>query len=722
MQDPLSIIADLYMDDVPFDFGEQVAEVSTKKLTSSRRLERRKTQQTLINDSDLLFPDDAPMNDITHCLETIGSISQYVNHQKENRLEHFKAIVERLISPLSTEEISFVLGGIVQERETLAALRRKMQCYSFGCTEGQCYSICCPNRQVVGIVSYSSNEEAETWTEYVPKFIQVNPEETRRQEKIYELIQTEKQYVADIKNVVELYLEPLQESETVSKEWTEKVFGNMEELYTLNESFLNELLARQRESYVVDWVGDLIQSFSYKLEPYIRFGGQQPLSNSLLGKEKQHNQQLCQFLQLNQNLPRFRKLSLDSFLASPITRLGRYPLLIGDILKYTDEESPDAFYLEVALKKINSVLEKANVLAGDTSNSILMEEFKDKIILSEEHQKMVQLNHDQRRLIRYGELTLKKLSEVEVNLFLFDHVLLITKKTDRGYELLKRPIPLELLHAEIDSNAIPQNIALLTPNKKLAFHIVLPSHIGSGYTFLAKTESHANAWVNELNKQKLNLIGNPKYFKLDPLYTFPFNFKVNCIEHYDNEMFLATDQGLYVSFHVSSNDSSSTLYSKVLGFQQIHKVAIVPEFGRVYVLVDRTLLCYSLKDMIRKSHRDPTVTLKGEKVYSNVKDFIIMLIHDNNDSSFHVLCTLKSSNFNSTLKVEAIDPEIIKDGLIHLFKKSNRSFKTEEFGFKFAGQGLHVIGSRVIVTLAKSFQVVVVKFDQVTLQRTEVLM
>jgi hypothetical protein len=718
MQDPLSIIADLYMDDVPFDvFGEEGTHPSTKKLTSSRRLERRKTQQTLINDTDNLFPEDASISDMTHCLETIGAISYFVNQQSENRLGNFKSIVERFISPLSTEEIRIVLGGILDEREAADSLGRNMQCYSYGCMDGKCYSVCCPSKSSEGLVCYSSKDEADTWSEYVPKFIQVTSDETRRQEKIYEFIQTEKQYVSDIQNVVELYLEPLEESDIVSEGWTEKVFGNIKELCILHEWFLRELLNRQRESYIVDWVGDVIQSFSYKLEPYTLYGGQQPLSNSLLGKERKMNQQLADFLQRNQNEAIFRKLSLDSFLASPITRLGRYPLLIGDILKHTDSESPDAFYLEVALKKIYSVLAEANEQAGDTSNSILLEEFRDKIIVPEEHEKFVQFHHEQRRVIRHGELTMKKLSDIEVHLFLFDHVLLITKKTERGHELLKKPIPLELIHAEIDSSTIPQNISLLIPNKKLAFHILLPSQLGTGYTFLAKTESHATTWVNELNKQKKNLVENPKYFKLDPLFTFPFKVKVNFIEHYDNEMFLATEQGLYVSFHVSSTDASSVLYSKVLGYQQIHKVAIVPEFDRVYALVDRTLLCYSLKDMIRKSHRDPTVSLKGEKVYSNVKDFTIMVIHDNDGSSFHVLCTLKSSNFNSTLKVEAIDPEIVKDGLIHLFKKFNRSFKTEEFSFKFAGQGLHVVGSRIFVTLSKSFQVVVVKFDQVTLQR-----
>ena len=59
-------------------------------------------------------------------------------------------------------------------------------------------------------------------------------------------------------------------------------------------------------------------------------------------------------------LPIVRGLNLSSFLIKPVQRICKYPLIIREVLKYTEESNPDFDYLKRAMEKLEGVLSVVN--------------------------------------------------------------------------------------------------------------------------------------------------------------------------------------------------------------------------------------------------------------------------------------------------------------------------------------------------------------------------
>lgn len=66
--------------------------------------------------------------------------------------------------------------------------------------------------------------------------------------------------------------------------------------------------------------------------------------------------------------PESRKLELNGYLTKPTTRLGRYPLLLQAVLKYTPDDSPDKRDLPKVIEMIKAYLAKVNVESGKSEN------------------------------------------------------------------------------------------------------------------------------------------------------------------------------------------------------------------------------------------------------------------------------------------------------------------------------------------------------------------
>ena len=55
-------------------------------------------------------------------------------------------------------------------------------------------------------------------------------------------------------------------------------------------------------------------------------------------------------------------------MTKPTTRLGRYPLLLEAVLKYTPDDNPDKRDLPEVIKTIKGFLTKVNVETGKSEN------------------------------------------------------------------------------------------------------------------------------------------------------------------------------------------------------------------------------------------------------------------------------------------------------------------------------------------------------------------
>ena len=73
-------------------------------------------------------------------------------------------------------------------------------------------------------------------------------------------------------------------------------------------------------------------------------------------------------LQETERKPESRKLELNGYLTKPTTRLGRYPLLLEAVLKYTPDDHSDKRDLADVVKLIRGFLAKVNIESGKSEN------------------------------------------------------------------------------------------------------------------------------------------------------------------------------------------------------------------------------------------------------------------------------------------------------------------------------------------------------------------
>jgi RHO1 GDP-GTP exchange protein 1/2 len=199
----------------------------------------------------------------------------------------------------------------------------------------------------------------------------------------------------------------------------------------------------------------------------------------------------------------------------------------------------------------------------------------------------LRLNEEGRLIIRDGKLLIKRPTESEVYVFLFDHMLLVGKKKDNVYKIVKRPIPLELVLIQSDA-AQPTVTNQESSSKQYLINIHVPSRYGVPFTLHAATLADKTSWVEAIEKQQRNLIEKKKMFDFSTLVSvgFPKTNPINCSCVYHNQLIIGTDQGLFVSSSstgANTNDSYQNSI-KVIDLERIVQIDVLPKIDMLLVL------------------------------------------------------------------------------------------------------------------------------------------
>ncbi|KAK9686654.1 RHO1 GDP-GTP exchange protein 2, variant 2, partial [Basidiobolus ranarum] len=399
-----------------------------------------------------------------------------------------------------------------------------------------------------------------------------------------------------------LFIAPLQESEIISperqKEFITRVFQNYQELQTLHVWLLNCLKEKRVKGPVIDTIGDVFSQFIDQLEPYVRYGVGLELAQKSFENEAIQNTAFSDFLEVCVRHPDARRLTLQSFLSRPTSRLGRYVLLLENLLKYTPKDHRDASLLEKSIMGIKKVMTLMNDEAGKVSNSLRLQELDEQILFKDGIHRNLCLGETNRQLIRDGSFR-RKHSGFPLKLFLFDHVLLLTKEKQGNdsveYHALCKPIPLELITFESEIPTTPQDIE---QNKSgFPFTFTSLSKPGGKYTLYASSPAERKQWVNKIKEQKVKR-NSERITIFDTITTsniaFDMNCQVNCATTYvshDNrkKLVIGTDIGIYIGFE---DDPCS--FKKTHELERVRQICFLTEFNMVLVLQDKLLVVYSL--------------------------------------------------------------------------------------------------------------------------------
>ncbi|XP_042565618.1 pleckstrin homology domain-containing family G member 3 isoform X1 [Clupea harengus] len=244
-----------------------------------------------------------------------------------------------------------------------------------------------------------------------------NPQLTYLDRVVMEIIETEQMYVRDLCNIVEDYLAHIIDTGTMGPEQVSALFGNIEDIYEFNGELLQSLYMCNGDPVAI---ARCFVDRSEYFDIYTQYCTNYPNSVAAL-TECMRSKNLAKFFRdrqasLNLSLP------LGSYLLKPVQRILKYHLLLQEIAKHFDPEEEGYEVVEEAIDTMTGVAWYINDMKRKHEHAVRLQEIQSLLI-----------NWKGPDLTTYGELVLEGTFHVhraknERTLFLFDKILLITKK------------------------------------------------------------------------------------------------------------------------------------------------------------------------------------------------------------------------------------------------------------------------------------------------------
>uniref|UniRef100_H3AFI9 Rho/Rac guanine nucleotide exchange factor 18 n=1 Tax=Latimeria chalumnae TaxID=7897 RepID=H3AFI9_LATCH len=214
--------------------------------------------------------------------------------------------------------------------------------------------------------------EADSWSIAVDQVYakKHKKEVVKRQDVIYELIQTEVHHVRTLKIMWKVYSQGMKEELQFSDATINKLFPSLEDLLEIHLQFLSRLKERRRESleegsdrnYTIQRVGDiLVQQFSgefgeWMKEKYSDFCSRHNEAVAFFKERMQQNKKFQSLIRKISNFSIVRRLGVQECILLVTQRITKYPVLMERILQNTEVGSADHEDLQRALVLIKEAI------------------------------------------------------------------------------------------------------------------------------------------------------------------------------------------------------------------------------------------------------------------------------------------------------------------------------------------------------------------------------
>jgi hypothetical protein len=177
-----------------------------------------------------------------------------------------------------------------------------------------------------------------------------------RDQVIDEIIETEQAYLADLQILTDLYVKPLQDGDTISVAEHVALFSNVLQLASVNEQLASALAAPGGR----DRVAAVFLELSQFLKMYSVFISNADNANQTMVRLLRDNRDFITFCQYSAARPESKGRRLNDFLIKPMQRVTKYPLLLRELAKHTDPSSPDMPEIQDALEHVSQIVTSVN--------------------------------------------------------------------------------------------------------------------------------------------------------------------------------------------------------------------------------------------------------------------------------------------------------------------------------------------------------------------------
>uniref|UniRef100_A0A8C9YNK4 Rho guanine nucleotide exchange factor 12 n=1 Tax=Sander lucioperca TaxID=283035 RepID=A0A8C9YNK4_SANLU len=370
----------------------------------------------------------------------------------------------------------------------------------------------CPRLEGLGAADVQSEDDQGTDSEHDPPNWQqlvgrevlagLRSHEIKRQEVINELFYTERAHVRMLRVLDHVFYQKLSKESILPPADIKNIFTNLDEILQLHVSILEQMAAvrKRNESSVIDQIGDdLLSWFSGGEEEKIKkavgtFCSNQPFALEIIKTKQKKDSRFTSFVQEAESNRLCRRLQLKDIIPVEMQRLTKYPLLLENIAKYTDN-AVEKDKVKQAADCCRKILNHVNQAVKESEDKQRLEDYQRRLDLSSLKQT------DNPMILELKNLDLTKRTMVHEGPLLIE-MLTLLPKTKYKYERLILKCHSKNLAGTADTKHIFSPIIKLntvlvrsvaTDNK--SFFVLSMSENGAQiYELMAPTVSDQRTW------------------------------------------------------------------------------------------------------------------------------------------------------------------------------------------------------------------------------------
>ncbi|XP_036787783.2 A-kinase anchor protein 13 isoform X3 [Manis pentadactyla] len=311
--------------------------------------------------------------------------------------------------------------------------------------------------QLMGDFEIESKQlEAESWSRIVDsKFLkQQKKDVVKRQEVIYELMQTEFHHVRTLKIMSDVYSRGMMADLLFEQQMVDKLFPCLDELISIHSQFFQRILERKKESlvdksdknFLIKRVGDvLVNQFSGEnaerlKTTYGKFCGQHNQSVNYFKDLYTKDKRFQAFVKKKMSSSVVRRLGIPECILLVTQRITKYPVLFQRILQYTKDSEVEQEDLAQSLSLVKDVIAAVDSKVASYEKKVRLSEIYTKtdsksIMRMKSGQMFAKEDLKRKKLVRDGSVFLKSAAGrlKEVQAVLLTDILVFLQEKDQKY-------------------------------------------------------------------------------------------------------------------------------------------------------------------------------------------------------------------------------------------------------------------------------------------------
>ncbi|KAJ8267059.1 hypothetical protein GJAV_G00137840 [Gymnothorax javanicus] len=360
-------------------------------------------------------------------------------------------------------------------------------------------------------------QDPPNWQQLVSREVLagLTPHEIKRQEVINELFYTERAHLRTLKVLDSVFCQKLTKEAILPASDIKNIFTNLEEILSLHVCISDQMsvIRKKTETTVVDLIGDdLLSWFSGSEEEKIKravgtFCSNQPFALEIIKARQKKDQRFSSFMLEAESNRLCRRLQLKDIIPAEMQRFTKYPLLLENIAKYT-EDAEEREKVKRAGECCRQILNYVNQAVKEAENKQRLEDYQRRLDLSSLKQsenpmisEFKNLDLTKRKMVHEGPLSWKvnKDKTIELYTLLLEDILVLLQKQDERLVLKchSKNLAGTADTKHIFSPIIKLNTVLVrsvaTDNK--SFFVLSMSDNGAQiYELMAQTVSEQRTW------------------------------------------------------------------------------------------------------------------------------------------------------------------------------------------------------------------------------------